>query len=145
VRSVLSHNNTHQILLTQFILIQKQAVPRVRWLISSISPRRCGLVARSQTIPYGIYYEQIGKYDIFMSYFLDFLLSVLFHRCPLFIFHSSNTDYSLRRTDPSSRGVLPSVVCLSVIVKPRKMRRPRPPRDCRAIGEKKHRLYNLIN
>jgi hypothetical protein len=30
------------------------------------------------------------------------------------------------------------VVCLkSVIVKPRKMRRPRPPRGCRAIGKKK--------
>jgi hypothetical protein len=29
------------------------------------------------------------------------------------------------------------VVCLSVIVKPRKMRRPRPPRGCPAIGGKK--------
>ena len=34
-----------------------------------------------------------------------------------------------------SRGVLPSVVCLKK--KPRKMRRPRPPRGCRAMGEKK--------
>jgi hypothetical protein len=34
----------------------------------------------------------------------------------------------LRRADHSSRGVLPSVVCLSMIVKPRKMRRPRPPK-----------------
>jgi hypothetical protein len=43
-----------------------------------------------------------------------------------------------RRADPSSRGVLPTVVRLkSVIVKPRKMRRPRPPRGCQAIGEKK--------
>jgi hypothetical protein len=44
---------------------------------------------------------------------------------------------SLRRAGPSSRGVLPSVVCLKcVIVKPRKMRRPRPPRGCRAIEKK---------
>ena len=28
-------------------------------------------------------------------------------------------ERSLRRTDPSSRGVLPNLVCLSVIVKPR--------------------------
>jgi hypothetical protein len=35
-----------------------------------------------------------------------------------------------------SRGVLPSVVCLSVMVKPRKLGRPRPPRGCRAIGRK---------
>jgi hypothetical protein len=41
---------------------------------------------------------------------------------------------SVRRAGHSSRGVLPSVVCLSMIVKPRKMRRPRPPRGCRAIG-----------
>jgi hypothetical protein len=34
----------------------------------------------------------------------------------------------LRRADHWYRGVLPSVVCLSVIVKPRKMRRPRPPK-----------------
>jgi hypothetical protein len=34
-----------------------------------------------------------------------------------------------------SATVLPTVVCLkSVIVKPRKMRRSRPPRGCRAIG-----------
>jgi hypothetical protein len=38
---------------------------------------------------------------------------------------------------PRRREVLPSVVCLSVIVKPRTMRRPRPPRGCRAIGKKK--------
>jgi hypothetical protein len=44
---------------------------------------------------------------------------------------------SVRRAGPSSRVVLPSMVCLkSVIVKPRKMRRPRPPRSCRAIGKK---------
>jgi hypothetical protein len=43
----------------------------------------------------------------------------------------------VRRAGHSSRGVLPSVVCLkSVIVKPRKMRWPRPPRGCRAIGKK---------
>jgi hypothetical protein len=41
----------------------------------------------------------------------------------------------------SSRGVLPIVVCLSVIVKPRNMRRPRPPRGCRAIG----RRINSVN
>jgi hypothetical protein len=44
---------------------------------------------------------------------------------------------SLRRADRLSRGVLPTLVCLkSVIVKPRKMRRPRPPRGCRATGGK---------
>jgi hypothetical protein len=33
--------------------------------------------------------------------------------------------------------VIPTVVCLkSVIVKPRKMMRPRTPRGCRAIGKK---------
>jgi hypothetical protein len=42
------------------------------------------------------------------------------------------------QADHSSKGVLPSVVCLkSVIAKPRKMRRPRPPRGCRDIGKKK--------
>jgi hypothetical protein len=42
---------------------------------------------------------------------------------------------SLQWAGPSSRGVLSNVVCLkSVIVKPRKMRRPRPPRGCRVIG-----------
>jgi hypothetical protein len=52
---------------------------------------------------------------------------------------------SLRRADHSSRGVLSSVVCLKcVIVKPRKMRRPRPPRGCRAIGKKKY-FYRLQN
>jgi hypothetical protein len=45
-------------------------------------------------------------------------------------------------------AVLPSVVCLSVIVKPRKMRRPKPARGCRAIEKKKcvveaASLYNL--
>jgi hypothetical protein len=50
---------------------------------------------------------------------------------------------SLRRADHSSRGVLLSVVCLSVIVKPRKMRRPRPPRGCRAIGKKNGWLIAL--
>jgi hypothetical protein len=43
---------------------------------------------------------------------------------------------SLRRADHSFRGVLPSMVCLSVIVKPRTLTRPRPPRGCRAIGKK---------
>jgi hypothetical protein len=45
---------------------------------------------------------------------------------------------SLRRAGPSSRGVLLSVVCLkkNVILKPRKMRRPRPPRGCRAIKKR---------
>ena len=37
----------------------------------------------------------------------------------------------MRRADHSSRGVLPSVVCLSVIVKPR---RPWPSRGCCAMG-----------
>jgi hypothetical protein len=41
---------------------------------------------------------------------------------------------SLRRAGHSSRGVLTNVVCLKcVIAKPRKTRRPRPPRGCRAI------------
>jgi hypothetical protein len=44
----------------------------------------------------------------------------------------------VRRADHSFREVLPSVVWLSVIVKPRKMRRPWPTRGCRAIGEKIH-------
>jgi hypothetical protein len=39
--------------------------------------------------------------------------------------------------EEESRGVLPSVMCLKcVIVKPRKMRRPRPPRGCQAIEKK---------
>jgi hypothetical protein len=51
---------------------------------------------------------------------------------------------SLRRAGHSSKGVLPSVVCLKcVIAKPRTMRRPRPPRGCRAIGRKKHFHQNL--
>jgi hypothetical protein len=46
-------------------------------------------------------------------------------------------ERSLRRAGHSSRGVLPSVVCLKcVIAKPRKTRRPRPPRGCRSIGKK---------
>jgi hypothetical protein len=50
----------------------------------------------------------------------------------------------LRRAGHSSRGVLPTVVCLKcVIVKPRKMRRDRPPRGCRAIGKKKHKKCPL--
>jgi hypothetical protein len=50
----------------------------------------------------------------------------------------------VRRADHSSRGVLPSVVCLSVIVKPRKMRRARPPRGCRAVEKKKKKcLFSL--
>jgi hypothetical protein len=49
---------------------------------------------------------------------------------------------SLRRAGPSSRGVLPSVMCLSVMVKPRTMRRPRPPRGCRVI-EKNTRCRKL--
>jgi hypothetical protein len=44
---------------------------------------------------------------------------------------------SLRRAGHSSRGVLPSVMCLKcVIEKPRTTRRPRPPRGCWAIGKK---------
>jgi hypothetical protein len=44
------------------------------------------------------------------------------------------------RAGPSSRGVLPSVVCLKcVIAKPRTMGRPRPPRGCRVIGKKRRR------
>jgi hypothetical protein len=44
----------------------------------------------------------------------------------------------VRRAGSLSRGVLPSVVFLNcVIVKPQKMRRPRPPRGCQAIGKKK--------
>jgi hypothetical protein len=51
---------------------------------------------------------------------------------------------SLRRAGPSSRGVLPSVVCLKcVIAKPRKMRRPRPPKGCWAIERKKERNAKL--
>jgi hypothetical protein len=49
----------------------------------------------------------------------------------------------MRRADHSSRGVLPSVVCLSVIVKPRKMRLFRPPRGCRAIEKKC--VVNTVN
>jgi hypothetical protein len=54
---------------------------------------------------------------------------------------------SLRRAGPSSRGVLPSVVCLkSVIVKPWKMRRPRPPRGCWAIKKinKIKKLFDIV-
>jgi hypothetical protein len=41
---------------------------------------------------------------------------------------------SLRRADHSSREVLPSVVCLSVIVKPRQWKWPWPTRGCPAGG-----------
>jgi hypothetical protein len=37
------------------------------------------------------------------------------------------------------------VVCLSVIVKSRKMRRPRPPRGCRAIGGEKIKIKHVTN
>jgi hypothetical protein len=45
----------------------------------------------------------------------------------------SATGWSLVRRSPTECGV--SQMC--VIVKPQKMRRPRPPRGCRAIGKKK--------
>jgi hypothetical protein len=44
----------------------------------------------------------------------------------------SATSWSLVQKSPTECGV--SQMC--VIVKPRKMRRPRPPRGCRAIGKK---------
>jgi hypothetical protein len=44
----------------------------------------------------------------------------------------SATGWSLVQRSPTERGV-----SMSVIVKRRKMRRPRPPRGCRAIGKKK--------
>jgi hypothetical protein len=44
----------------------------------------------------------------------------------------SATSWSLVQRGPAKCGV-----SKSVIVKPRKMRRPRPPRGCRAIGKKK--------
>jgi hypothetical protein len=55
----------------------------------------------------------------------------------------------MRRADHLSRGVLPSVVCLSVIVKRRTMTRPRPLRGCRAIIKKyivikMHKLHFLM-
>jgi hypothetical protein len=45
----------------------------------------------------------------------------------------SATNWSLVQRSPNECGVSKK----SVIVKPRKMRRPRPPRGCRAIGRKK--------
>ena len=43
---------------------------------------------------------------------------------------------SLRRADHSSRGVLPSAVCLKCDREASIMRRPRPPRGCRPIEKK---------
>jgi hypothetical protein len=48
----------------------------------------------------------------------------------------SATDWSLVQRSPTECGVFKKCV----IVKPRKMRRPRPPRGCRATGKKKR--YN---
>jgi hypothetical protein len=48
----------------------------------------------------------------------------------------SATSWSLVQRSPTDCGV--SKKC--VIVKPRKMRRPRPPRGCRAIGKKDAKL-----
>jgi hypothetical protein len=45
----------------------------------------------------------------------------------------SATSWSLVQRSPTECGVSKK----SVIVKPRKMRRPRPPRGCRAIGKEK--------
>jgi hypothetical protein len=51
----------------------------------------------------------------------------------------SASGWSLVQRSPTECGVSKK----SVIVKPRKMRRPRPPRGCRAIG-KKLRFYTLV-
>ena len=48
----------------------------------------------------------------------------------------SATSWSLVQRSPTECGV-----SKSVIVKPRKMRRPRPPRGCRAIGKKMPPLF----
>jgi hypothetical protein len=51
---------------------------------------------------------------------------------------SVSCEWCVLSAGHSSRGVLPNVVCLSVIVKRRKMTRPRPPKGCRAIGKKNY-------
>jgi hypothetical protein len=52
----------------------------------------------------------------------------------------SATSWSLVQRSPAECGL--SKKC--VIVKPRKMRRPRPPRGCRAMGKKKDYVYNAV-
>jgi hypothetical protein len=53
----------------------------------------------------------------------------------------SVTSWSLVQRSSTECGV--SKKC--VLVKPQKMRRPRPPRGCRAIGEKKREWRSLCN
>jgi hypothetical protein len=53
----------------------------------------------------------------------------------------SATGWSLVQKSPTECGV--SKKC--VIVKPRKIRRPRPPRGCRAIEKKNNTIYKIVN
>jgi hypothetical protein len=52
---------------------------------------------------------------------------------------------SLIRADHSSRGVLPSVVCLSVIMNPRKMRRPWPTGGMLRYGKRNPKAEMLLD
>jgi hypothetical protein len=60
-------------------------------------------------------------------------MSVSFECCVLSV-EVSATGWSLVQRSPTDCGV-------SVIVKPRQMRRPRPPRGCRAIRKKNIYIY----
>jgi hypothetical protein len=58
--------------------------------------------------------------------------------CCVFQLEVSATSCSLVQRSPTECGVSKTFV----IVKPRKMRRPRPPRGCRAIGKKRESKHN---